>query len=170
MPEAVTRTQVRDIEGTLHLVSVRVHRNRYIATSLSTTRTGEAETVEEAVEHLLASHNHDCPKQFELESIEKQQKILTWINKHFKPGKRSNSKRYSSSYLKQVVERGIGEYVSNGELKGAMLKTGYSPTPQSRPHDLDWDFVLQKLPERHLSRRLAPVSRRLAPVSRRLAR
>ncbi len=88
---------------------------------------------------------HNDARQFDLSSEEKQRKVLEYIKAHFTPGIRGNSKNYSSYYLKHVVETGIGEYVGNGELKGAMLKAGYKYTKDTLENEINWGFILQKL-------------------------
>ena len=103
--------------------------------------------VEEAVEYFTAHViSANCAKQFEKAPLEHQQKILQYIREHFVAGTtKRKSSVYSSYGLKHVVERGIGEYVSNGELKGAMLKAGFTVDPQTKLSDINWGFSLKKL-------------------------
>ena len=89
------------------------------------------------------------PHAFVQKPSEKQAAVLGWIRAHLRPGTRGKAKRYSSYQLKHVVERAIGAYVGNGELKGAMLQAGYIPSVGTDMYDINWDFVLERgLPEK----------------------
>ena len=138
--------KVVDIAGKEHNVAVLQYDDigGFTARSALVDQPGRGESAEEAVERLLIMINGNHPKQFESEEPEKQIQVLTWIQQHWRKGTRGNAKRYSSYHLKHVVERAIGEYVSNGELKGAMLKAGFMPTKDSKEYDTNWDFVLQR--------------------------
>lgn len=72
-----------------------------------------------------ASAFFDLPK-------ERQLKIINWIHMYFIPIKSCNYQVMSSYGLKHLYERwvrkfeGKDEYLSNGELKGAMFAAGFS--------------------------------------------
>ncbi|MDY6224391.1 hypothetical protein [Veillonella caviae] len=63
---------------------------------------------------------------------ERQLKIINWIHMYFIPIKSCNYQVMSSYGLKHLYERwmykfeGKSEYLSNGELKGAMFAAGFS--------------------------------------------
>ena len=137
---------VVDIAGKEHNVVIIQYDDvdGFTARSVLVDQPGRGESADEAVERLLIIINGNHPKQFESEGPEKQTQVLTWIQQHWRKGTHGNAKRYSSYYLKHVVERAIGEYVSNGELKGAMLKAGFTPTKDLKEYDTNWDFVLQR--------------------------
>lgn len=65
-------------------------------------------------------------------SKERQLKIINWIHMYFIPIKSCNYQAMSSYGLKHLYERwvckfeGNSEYLSNGELKGAMFAAGFS--------------------------------------------
>lgn len=63
-----------------------------------------------------------------------------WIKENLKPRKAIN-KTYSSYGLKDLLERDIGKYFSNDELKGAMLELGYSVEDFSATN---WYFGISK--------------------------
>lgn len=71
-----------------------------------------------------ASTFFDLPK-------ERQLKIIKWIHMYFIPIESCNYQAMSSYGLKHLYERwvckfeGESEYLSNGELKGAMFATGF---------------------------------------------
>lgn len=56
--------------------------------------------------------------------LEKQKKLKEWIYDNLNCRKSINYK-HSSYGLKHIAEKGIDEYVSNGEFIGAMIEAGY---------------------------------------------
>ncbi len=52
--------------------------------------------------------------------------LLRWIEKTMIPRKTTNQ-RYSSYGLKHIYQDDTGEYVNNGEFKGAMILAGFLP-------------------------------------------
>lgn len=63
-------------------------------------------------------------EEFNRMSAEKQRKLLNWIESNCVQRKSMNI-NHSSYGLKHIAEEGIHEYVSNEELIGAMIKSGY---------------------------------------------
>jgi hypothetical protein len=56
--------------------------------------------------------------------IHKKITLREWVRQNMVPAE----EEYSSYYLKHEAERGLGFYVADGELQGAMLEAGYLPT------------------------------------------
>lgn len=52
--------------------------------------------------------------------------LLDWIAQRLKPRKLINHRRTSYG-LKHVYQSDTGNYVSNGQFKGAMITAGYTP-------------------------------------------
>jgi len=52
--------------------------------------------------------------------------LLGWIKRAIAPRKSVN-RRYSSYGLKHLYEEATGNYVTNGQFKGAMITSGYVP-------------------------------------------
>lgn len=87
----------------------------------------------------------DSPKEFDTLSPERQELLLGWIEENLSPIKTFNS-YYTSYGLKHLVERDIdGDgYFTNGEFKGAMLKSGYKVKDEA---EQNWIFnISQKSP------------------------
>lgn len=81
---------------------------------------------------------NDYPEQFDKLPKERQEFLLDWIDKNLSPIQSFNE-RHTSYGLKHLVK---GEYYTNGEFKGAMLKAGYKVKDKS---ELNWVFnVSQK--------------------------
>ena len=135
---------MKDTAGTIHEVSVLPNVTGFLAWTQNCDARGNGTTRQKAVDKLLEIINDNLSYNFDCEPQEKQEKVLAWIQQHFRKGVQGNAKRYSSYFLKHVVERGIGTYVGNGELKGAMLKAGFTPTKVCASYDINWEFVLQR--------------------------
>src|SRR5216684_901588 len=104
--------------------------------------------LETAVKESLWSWNHNHPKMFDLQIPMKQAKIMAAVRRLFEPGTQGTKKRYSSYYLKHVIEHEIGEYVGNGEAKGAMLQAGFPLAKGDDALMLNCDFILKRLSSR----------------------
>lgn len=79
----------------------------------------------------------------EYEHLSKDMKELLswWLNEFVRPEKHFN--HIQSSYrLKHLFEQVVHEYLSNGQLKMAMLKAGYKPLD---PTELNWHFKIRKV-------------------------
>lgn len=82
----------------------------------------------------------DPPSLFDEVCHDKQIIMLNWIYDKLQPISTYND--LASSYkLKHLMEKDIGFYVSNGELKGAMLKAGYKP---KNVDEQNWYFKISK--------------------------
>ena len=120
-------------------------------------RLGESTATEERLgdvtRAIVSSLDANHPEQFDRQPLEKQEALLAWIRANLRPGTPNKSPRYSSYYLKHLAERSLpGGYVGNGEMKGALLKAGYTPSHRlevtSLEYAINWDFVLERgLPE-----------------------
>lgn len=152
--QGIGKVTVIDTDGNSHTLAVRqtdegtfYTSERYSQGSSNTSQ--EFKTPEDAIKDFTASViNSNCMKSFEVEASEEiQSHIMQFITTHFKPGKRGNAKIYSSYYLKHVVERGIKEYISNGWLKGAMQKTGFSIHKNCISSDINYVYALEKINE-----------------------
>lgn len=86
----------------------------------------------------------DHPSAFDDLPIEKQQRLLSWINESLDPIKTFNT-RHTSYGLKHVYESqtrdGEDNYVTNGEFKGAMLKSGFRVKDETA---LNWVFNISE--------------------------
>ena len=88
---------------------------------------------------------NDYPEQFDKLPKERQEFLLDWIGRNLLPI-RSFNEKHTSYGLKQWISHD-GEYFTNGEFKGAMLKSGYKVKDKSA---LNWVFnVSQKSPIMH---------------------
>jgi len=67
----------------------------------------------------------DPPDEFEQLSSQKQDALRLWIRRTLEPKKTIGGRNSYSYGLKHLAERDLGWYVSNGELKGAMVAEGY---------------------------------------------
>jgi hypothetical protein len=139
----ITLKMITDIAGKTHDVIIRQREGSFIARTRACDNYGDGKSALAASNELLVIINHNHPQAFEKESHEKQELVLAWIRNNFRAGTRSNAESYSSYFLKHVVEDGIGEYVGNGELKGAMLKAGFVRGKDSEEYDTNWGFTLQ---------------------------
>ncbi len=82
----------------------------------------------------------DLPERFDELSEDRKAFLLKWIANNLIPIKSFNPK-HTSYGLKQWIE---GDYFTNGEFKGAMLKSGYKVQNTSA---LNWVFnVSEKSP------------------------
>lgn len=77
----------------------------------------------------------DYPEQFDELSPARQKFLLDWIDRNLSSIKGFNG-RHTSYGIKQWVSRD-GEYFTNGEFKGAMLKSGYRVKDKS---EQNWVF------------------------------
>lgn len=68
----------------------------------------------------------DAPEAFdELTALEREQ-LRAWIRQNLEPSARIGLGKHCFSYrLKHLAEKALGWYVSNGQMKGAMLAEGY---------------------------------------------
>jgi hypothetical protein len=74
----------------------------------------------------MSFHEPDSPKEFDLLPPLKRELLLQWITRTMCPA--ATVWRDATSYgLKHAAEDDLGFYISNGELKGAMLEAGYEP-------------------------------------------
>lgn len=65
---------------------------------------------------------------------------MRWIKENIRPRKTPN--RGSTSYwLKHVLERDTGLYLTNNEFKDAMLLSGYEPV---NPNALNWCYRISE--------------------------
>lgn len=82
----------------------------------------------------------DYPERFDDLSEDRKQFLLNWIDKNLTSIKSFNIKQ-TSYRLKQLIQ---GDYFTNGEFKGAMIKSGYKVKD---PNALNWVFnVSEKSP------------------------
>jgi len=134
-----------DLAGRIVPIAIKQEEGEYFAWVIGTRIIDSADTIEEAVDKVLEVINKNSPARFKLASQVKQQKILDWIEKNVKPGR----KKYNSYQLKHFAEDDIGEYINNGEMKGAMLQAGYEPHKDTLNY-INWGFQLREIPHRML--------------------
>lgn len=68
----------------------------------------------------------DDPIHFLHLAEEERNQLHSWIKESIKPRKTMNLK-HSSYGLKHIYEHDTGNYVTNGQFKGAMITAGYTP-------------------------------------------
>ena len=87
----------------------------------------------------------DYPEAFDALSPERKQQLLDWISDNLRPIQNFNP-RHTSYGLKHLIkfEDQSDSYFTNGEFKGAMLRSGYKVQDHSA---LNWVFnVSQRSP------------------------
>jgi hypothetical protein len=77
-----------------------------------------------------AENELDKPDRFYDMPEDQRQQLLAWVQENV--AARRGKGMLDSYLLKHVAERRIGFYVSNGELKGAMLEAGHRPVWDNR--------------------------------------
>jgi hypothetical protein len=152
-------TEILDNDGNTHHISIgrRVNGMYYVTEFYSDggpNQSADYRTSEEVVAAFTQSPiNRNCAKRFEEMPTELQARVLAFIEEHFQQGVRGNTRQYSSYGLKHVVEKGIGTYISNGQLKGAMKQAGFPVHHSSKPADINYVYSLRKLKRELLERR-----------------
>jgi len=151
--ENTIKADIVDEDGNIHHVIVKQRRESGLYYVIEYYSDGSYNTSQDCVtpdkaikDHTTSTINANCAQRFEDElSEEEKARMLSFIHTRFQPGIRGNAKAYSSYYLKHVVERGIGKYVSNGQLKGAMKKAEIPIHKTSQPADINYTYILRKL-------------------------
>lgn len=147
----MTAHSIIDDDGNPHTVRIyRASDNKYYAREQYLDEdfhcSEHCATPELAIADMTVIINSNCAKTFFTEVDENMQsRILTFCKEHFTRGIRGNSRIYNSYHLKHVVQYGVVDYVSNGQLKGAMLHLGYPIHKTSRLTDINYTFCLKKL-------------------------
>jgi len=145
MMAAVTHVQRVDVAGETYDIAVREEdQTHYTARSLHTQGYGSGKTQEEAIEQLERYVNDNHPHQFDLMPEKDREELLAWVKDKLMPGIRGSSERYSSYHLKHIAEKAVIGYVSNGQMKGALLAAGYEPAKGTDRSHINWDFVLRR--------------------------
>lgn len=146
------RVNIIDDDGNTHNVSIRQRESglyyaiQYYSNDGGFNVSSDHKTPEQAIEDFAGTINSNCAKRFEDEvSKELQNAILAYIRRYFHTGTKGNAKKYNSYFLKHVVERGVEEYVSNGQLKGAMKKLGYAIHRGCELSDINYLYILKKI-------------------------
>jgi hypothetical protein len=91
-------------------------------------------------------HPDDCPEAYERLAPAEQAALLEWIRLAIKPAKTIAP---STSYSIKHDFETAGFYITNGQLKGAMLVAGYAPVD---PDELNWEFRIRPTGKRSKSR------------------
>ena len=65
---------------------------------------------------------------------------MCWIQRNLAP-KKSANQTHSSYGIKHLLQHDTGVYLTNGEFKDAMIKSGYDPI---NPNDQNWYFRLSE--------------------------
>lgn len=87
-----------------------------------------------------AIHEGDFPEAFDTLPVELQQELLEWVKCGFIPMKNINYNHNSYS-LKGMFEHPRKTYITNGQLKGAMLKAGFRSNSDVA---LNWYFNISE--------------------------
>ena len=94
----------------------------------------------------MTMHPEDRPEAYEKLAPAEQAALLEWIRLAIKPAKTvAPSISYGIKHDFEVV----GFYISNGQLKGAMLTAGYTPVD---PEELNWEFRFRPTAKRSKSK------------------
>jgi hypothetical protein len=91
-------------------------------------------------------HPEDRPEAYEKLAPAEQTALLEWIRLAIKPAKTIAP---NTSYGIKHDFESVGFYISNGQLKGAMLTAGYAPVD---PDELNWEFRIRPTGKRSKSR------------------
>ena len=70
---------------------------------------------------------------------EMQHKVIGWIEANFIPSDRFILEYYTSYSLKHIVERDLGIYLTNNQMKDALLLCGYRPV---NCRELNWRYKI----------------------------
>jgi hypothetical protein len=90
-------------------------------------------------------HPEDRPEAYEKLAPAEQTALLEWIRLAIKPAKTIAP---NTSYGIKHDFESVGFYISNGQLKGAMLTAGYVP---GDPDELNWEFKIRPTGKRRES-------------------
>jgi hypothetical protein len=82
-------------------------------------------------------HPDDRPEAFERMTPAEQAALLKWIRLAIKPAK---TVAPNTSYGIKHDFESVGFYISNGQLKGAMLTAGFAPVDSD---ELNWEFRIR---------------------------
>jgi hypothetical protein len=91
-------------------------------------------------------HPEDCPEAYARMAAVEQAALLEWTRLAIKPAK---TVAPNTSYGIKHDFESVGFYISNGQLKGAMLAAGYVPVD---PDELNWEFRIRPTGKRSKSR------------------
>jgi hypothetical protein len=83
---------------------------------------------------------YNSPEEFDDLPREKQDAIISWVEGNI-PQRKTINHKISSYGLKHICEQAVGFYVSNGEMKGAMLKAGFVAGNRRR---INWSFNISQ--------------------------
>jgi hypothetical protein len=82
----------------------------------------------------------DNPKDYENLSDPEKKVLLNWIRENFIYIRTTNTS-YSSYGLKHLYEQATGNYITNGQFKGAMLEAGFNARNKK---EQNWYFNISK--------------------------
>ena len=94
----------------------------------------------------MTMHPEDRPEAYEKLAPAEQAALLEWIRLAIKPAKTIAP---NTSYGIKHDFESVGFYISNGQLKGAMLTAGYAPVD---PDELNWEFKIRPTGKRRESK------------------
>jgi hypothetical protein len=96
-------------------------------------------------EYAMSMHPEDRPEAYEKLAPAEQTALLEWIRLAIKPAKTiAPNTSYGIKHDFEVP----GFYITNGQLKGAMLTAGYVPVD---PSELNWEFKIRPTGKRRES-------------------
>lgn len=81
------------------------------------------------------------PNGYKNTSKEVQNKLQQWIEENVSPYKTKTFASQTSYYLKHSFTNATGIYVTNGEMKGALLAAGFEPKDVNH---INWVFKFSK--------------------------
>src|SRR5215203_1883267 len=97
-------------------------------------------------EYTMTMHPEDRPEAYEKLAPAEQAALLEWTGLAIKPAKTIAP---NTSYGIKHDFESVGFYISNGQLKGAMLTAGYAPVDSD---ELNWEFRIRPTGKRSKSR------------------
>lgn len=81
------------------------------------------------------------PEEYMQLSVEERVYFQNWIDKHIRPYRTKSYSTISSYQLKHLFEQNGGFYITNGQMKGAMLVAGFKPKDTMM---INWTFQISK--------------------------
>src|SRR5215207_1419549 len=97
-------------------------------------------------EYAMTMHPEDRPEAYEKLAPAEQAALLEWTRLAIKPAKTIAP---NTSYGIKHDFESVGFYISNGQLKGAMLTAGFAPDDSD---ELNWEFKIRPTGKRRESK------------------
>lgn len=93
----------------------------------------------------------DTPNEYELLPPQIREQLDEWVEEGFRPTRFFYNHAFSSFGLKRLFRQQTGIPVSNGAIKGAMVKAGFLPKDQ---YEIVWYFRISRRSRALMERKL----------------